>query len=306
MIKSVTVVNHLGDTLVMELKRPRISGFYIRSIEGLGPVQANINVVDNAILDGASYSSSRVSYRNIVMNLGFVFANGIEDVRHESYKYFPPKRSVKILIETDKRICETCGYVEYNSPDIFNKEVTTQISIICPNPFFYDSGANANSVVEISGMESSFEFPFSNESLEDDMIVLGEFKHGEEKTFYYLGDVEVGMSITIHAAGPASNITIHNVNTDERMVINTTRLKSMLNTEYEIIAGDDIVISTIRGEKSITLIRGGKTYNIINCLDRYPDWFQLSVGANTFVCKASEGEANLKFKMEYGTVYEGV
>jgi hypothetical protein len=90
------------------------------------------------------------------------------------------------------------------------------------------------------------------------------------------------------------------------MRINTDKLKAFLGTTDAIINGDDIFISTHRGEKSVTLLRGGDRYNIINCLDRYPDWFQLSRGDNLFTYRAEEGATNLQFRVEHRTAYEGV
>ena len=42
MIKSVTVVNHLGESLKLDLASPEKSGFIVKSIEGLGPVKATL------------------------------------------------------------------------------------------------------------------------------------------------------------------------------------------------------------------------------------------------------------------------
>lgn len=306
MIKSVTVINHLGNVLKMELKRPETSGFYVQRIEGLGPVNATINIVERAIMDGASYNSARVGSRNIVMYLGFLSSRNIEEIRHKSYKYFPLKKRITIQIETDTRICETYGYVESNEPDIFSDEASTQISVICPDSYFYDAGPNSTNIVTFTGLEPTFTFEFSNESLTEKLIVFGEIINTPKKTINYDGDVEVGVSIYIHAIGDASNITIYNETTGEEMTINTSLLKTILNTDYEIVAGDDIVITTSRGEKSVTLLRAGYSYNIINCLKRYPDWFQLAPGNNTFAFSAENGGENLTFSMRHKVAYEGV
>ena len=306
MIKSVTVINHLGESLRMELTRPETSGFYIQRIEGLGPVRATVNVVERSVLDGASYNSSRVGSRNIVMYLGFLSDGNIEDIRHRSYKYFPPKKKITIRIETDTRICETYGYVEANEPDIFSNGEMTQVSIICPDSYFYESGVNSKNVVKFESVVPSFEFPFYNDSFFDDTLVFGEIHSTIEQVVFYSGDVEVGMDIYIYATGDVSNITIENTITRESIVINTERLKTILNTDYEIVDGDVIVISTSMGEKSITLIREGVEHNIINCLERYPDWFQLSHGNNVFTYRAKTGNYNLRLQMEYRTAYEGV
>ena len=43
MIKSVTITNHLDESIKLDLFNPEESGFIIKNIEGLGPVKANIN-----------------------------------------------------------------------------------------------------------------------------------------------------------------------------------------------------------------------------------------------------------------------
>ena len=73
-----------------------------------------------------------------------------------------------------------------------------------------------------------------------------------------------------------------------------------------IIAGDDIIISTVRGNKYISLLREGIYTNILNALDKESDWFQLTKGDNIFAYTADEGAENLQFKIENRIIYEGV
>lgn len=305
MIKSVTVTNYLGESLKLELKRPETSGFYIEKIEGLGPSKTNINVIERATMDGAYYTSAHTTARNIVLTLGFMFSNGIEEVRHRSYKYFPLKKRLNLVIETDTRTCEIYGYVESNEPDIFSDKERTQISIICPDPYFYSVGPGSTTITMFSGTESLFEFPFSNESVTDKMIVFGDIQTNKIQTVFYSGDVEVGVNIYIHATGTVSGLSIHNTVTGESMKIDTDRLKAKTGRD-NIIAGDDIVICTIKGQKSIRLIRDGITYNILNCIGKNASWFQLTNGDNLFIYEAKEGANNLQFRIENKTAYEGV
>lgn len=60
MIKSVTVVNHLGESLKLDLASPEKSGFIVKSIEGLGPVKATVNTTKMPTTDGALYFDERV------------------------------------------------------------------------------------------------------------------------------------------------------------------------------------------------------------------------------------------------------
>lgn len=167
MIKSVTVINHLNEKLKLELMRPEKSGFAVTKIEGLGPVKADIHTVEVSSRDGSSYNSARANQRNIVVYLKFLFQNSIEDVRHKSYRYFPVKKPITLIFETDNRTLGIDGYVEANDPDIFSNSEGAQISIICPNPYFYSAGTNGSNTVTFYGIEPEFEFPFSNESLDD-------------------------------------------------------------------------------------------------------------------------------------------
>lgn len=302
MIKSITVTNYLGDSIKLELTNPELSGFVITSITGLGAGKADINTTDMSTNDGSVYNSARVQQRNIVLSLRYLFKKTIEDVRHLSYKYFPLKKKVKLLIETDNRNLEIEGYVESNEPDIFSQEESADISIICPYPFFY-SGDGIQTTI-FSGVEPMFEFPFSNESLNTNLLIMGEIQNKTENVVVYNGDIETGITITIHAIGEARNITIYNVTTRESMMIDTNKIARF--TGSGIVSGDDIIICTITGEKSVTLLRGGKTYNILNCINRNTDWFELVKGDNLFAYFADFGMSNLQFKIENRSVYEGV
>lgn len=301
MIKSISLTNYLGDTLSMVLSEPEKSGFVITEIDGLGPVKADIHTTDIATSDGSIFNSARLTDRNIVLKVRFLAKNSIEDTRQLSYKYFPIKTKVTFGIITDNREALIEGYVESNEPDIFSDEESAQISIVCPSPYFYSAEIN-NTL--FSGVEAAFEFPFENDSLTEKVIEFGTIENKTERSVWYDGDAEVGVTMTIHALGSASNVTIYNVMTRESMSIDTDKLEAL--TGYGIIASDDIIISTVKGYKSIKLLRGGIETNILNCLDKDADWFQLSKGDNIFTYIAESGGSNLQFKIANQILYEGI
>lgn len=307
MIYSIVVTNYLGDRIKLELGKPDISGFLIKSITGLGPAKANVNTTEVSTNDGSLFNSARLSQRNIVLDLVFintVYGESIEDLRQKSYKYFPLKKSVELTIETDNRYVKTTGYVESNEPNIFSSQEGTQISIICPDPYFYSAVEDGNNVTNFYSIDPMFEFPFSNESLDDPLLVFGKIQIKTEGVITYHGDSEIGVMIYIHAIGPATNINIYNTETREVTRINTEKISSL--TGKGIVASDDIVINTAKGEKSITLIREGVSYNILNCLDKNTDWFTLAKGDNIFAFTADSGVTNLQFRVENKVIYEGV
>lgn len=304
MIKSVTITNHLDESIKLDLFNPEESGFIIKNIEGLGPVKANINFKELATNDGSIDNSARLSSRNIVMSLQFMESPTIEETRLKSYKYFPIKRNIKFLIETDSRICETIGRVETNVPTIFSNAEGCQISILCSNPYFYSAGENGTNQTIFYGTEPLFEFPFSNESLTEDLIEFGSIENRTEGTIYYDGDAEIGITIQIHAVGEAEGLVIYNTKTREIMRINDDKLKSLMGSGIQ--AGDEITITTSRGEKGIYMLRNGVVTNILNSLEKPIKWFQLSKGDNTFAYTASAGLTNLQFRIENKVIYEGV
>lgn len=305
MIKSVTITNYLGESVKIELgEGDPEHGMIISNITGLGPPKANVSMTDLATMDGSLLNSARVEKRNIVIHMLFSFAPTIEDSRQRTYKYFPIKKPLTFLIETDNRIVETVGVVEVNEPDIFSKDESNQISLVCDDPYFYSAGENGNNITVFFGTEPLFEFEFENDSLDESMIEFGSIENETEKTVYYDGDSEIGITINIHAVGEAGNITIYNTGTREMMKIDAEKIAYL--TGSGVIAGDDIVITTMRGNKKIGLLRNGRYTNILNVLDKNSDWFQLTKGDNIFAYTAEYGSENLQFRIENQVIYEGV
>lgn len=300
MIKKITVTNPLNESVIFELRSPAASGFFVRGIDGLGPVKADINTTDALSLDGSVFNSARLTSRNIVFKLGFLEKPTIENTRRESYKYFPLKKLINIEIETDLRTYKTSGHVESNEPDIFSKDEGSVISVICPNPYFYDP---LSTLVFFSHVDAGFEFPFSNESLTEKLIVFANIISDLETNLFYAGDSEIGIVLRVHAFGPVINLEIFNLTTRQSMKINHDILVAL--TGFGIITGDDIIITTIRGQKSIVLIRDGEEINILNALDP-DDWFIIQKGDNAFFYTADSGANNIDITLEYTVVYEGI
>lgn len=302
MLKEFIVTNYRGESITLELDNPESSGFLIKEISGLGPCKASINRTEVSTNDGSIYNSARLDDRNIIIKLAF-WGSDVETIRQLSYKYFPIKKHITLEFVTDNRDCVATGYVESNEPDIFSSDEETSISIICPDSFFYSAQKNTNTTT-FYGEEPLFEFPFENNSLTERLIEFGTINAYTDANVYYDGDSEVGVTITIHAIGEVTNIGIYNTGTRESMLIDTDRITSI--TGQAIKAGDDIIIVTTKGQKSIRLLRDGVYINILNALDKNSDWFQLAKGDNVFTYTAETGINNLQFKVQNDVIYEGI
>lgn len=301
MIKSVTVTNYKHESLTLELSKPETSGLIVANIDGLGPNKADISSNELATMDGSIFTSARVPSREITLTLAMLEIPSVEANRLKTYRYFPLKKRVTLRVKTDARDAEITGYVESNEPEIFSKLEATKISILCPDPNFYEAGEDRSM---FSGVQPLFEFPFSNESLTEPLIEFGEIRLDTRAILDYLGDADTGVYITIHALGDAENITLFNADTYETMKIDTTKLATISGAPFT--QGDDILISTVKGNKYARLLRQGSIKNIIGALDKDSDWFQLTAGTNIFGFTAESGEADLMVTFTYKNAYGGI
>lgn len=341
MIRSVTVTNSLGESLEMELFYPERSGIAIIDITGIGAPDADIQTSDLVSSDGSIFASARAKERLITFTLRPLFDPDIETARQRTYKYFPIKSKVTLDFHTDNRDSTISGYVKSNTPTIFSQKEEIVVEVSCPDPWFYRYGEPVS--VVFSGIDPMFEFPFSNEKLEDDvhewdeniehyeydrfgrvinhwtevihhvdvdefsrnLVIMGEIKDDLYAIVTYEGEAEVGFSMFIHAAtGAARNISVYNMDTGEHMTILTDKIQSITGEPWK--KSDEIIINTRSGQRGVRLLRGGIYYNIINALDRDSDWLLLRPGDNQFAYMADEDELTLEFKMEYLPAYQGV
>lgn len=300
MIKSVTVTNYLGESIEIELAFPEKSGFAITKIEGIASPKSDVNVTEVVTADGGLFNSSRMISRDIKIKMLY-YGVDIESIRQKSYKYFPSKRPVRLLFKNENRTIYASGYVEENKTNIFDKKEGSEITIVCPDPYFY---ALKNTETIFSGVVPLFEFPFDNNSVSENLIEMGNIVTKQYETVYYKGEAEVGVTIVIHSLGTVGTLIIYNIDTRQSMQINKEKLEAL--TGKGIVKGDTITICTEKFNKSITLLRSGVKTNILNCLERGTDWFTLNKGDNIFAYVTDEGASNVQFKVTNKVVYEGV
>lgn len=308
MIKSVTVINPNEESIKMVLSNPWESGFAITDMSGIGPGKADVNVAQIATDDGGLFNFARIGSRNIVLTIKLLEDledKTIETTRHKSYRYFPLKKRVILIFETNNRTIYIVGYVESNEPDIFSESESIQVSIICPDPFFYSYGDSGKQVTVFNGVEKKFRFPFSNKNPNVPKLIMGTLKMMESQNIEYEGDADVGIIIIMEFIGTSKMITIYNTGTREQFKIDTELLKILIGRD--IHNGDTIVITTVKGNKSIIMYTAeGEVFNILNAVEKNPAWFTLSKGSNQFAYLAEEGSANIQFRIENRIVYEGV
>lgn len=111
---------------------------YVRKIneEGLGPVDAAVNTRGYDDVDGEYYIGSAIGKRNIVLTLGI---NDVDAALNILYAWLRPKSGVKLQFNIlGKDPVHIDGIVESAPFDRFSQDLEGTISIICPNPNFYN------------------------------------------------------------------------------------------------------------------------------------------------------------------------
>ena len=258
------------------------SGFVVDSIEGLGPVDAEINTSET-VIDGDHFNSARVGKRNIVLNLDFYdeSGDGIEDVRQFSYRLFPIKKDIYIEIETSNRKVITKGYVEKNEPAIFNKNPGNQVSLICPDPKLYDSENSIDMTLDLND-ETAIEYD------------------GEVSVGGYL-ELTVGSPITkpVFDGVPAFTISCANPNGEAQLI-------NVYTPNSGFSAGDVIKIISIPGDKDcIYTDIADADHKALNLLNQNPDWIKLELGINNIrVTDSFSALSSARFSSNI--CYEGV
>ncbi len=300
MITAIKTTNHLNESLTLELMRPEESGFIVLSIDGLGPPKAEISLTERAGVDGSLYNSGRATPRNVVLTLRFL-GQDIEALRLQSYKYFPLNRPIIFEIQATHRTVQATAYVEANEPDVFSQEAGCVITLMFPDAYLFDT---VGAFSTFSAVTPNFEFPWSNESTVSPLLEMSILTAQTTKIIVYEGDVSVGMVIHIHATGPANDVSLTDAITLEELAIDSAKLISITGTD--IVNGDDIWISTVKGNKYAVLIRGITTYNILSALGTSPPWFQLEKGDNVYAYDADSGLGDLQFAIYNDIAYEGV
>lgn len=277
MLARVELYNSVNEWfLTLYMGDSTASPYIVKSIDGLGPVSASIFTSGYAGQDGEVYQSSKTGMRNVIFKLGYRTDStlSISDRRKALYKYMSPKSRITMVFRDEFGVAvETTGFVETHEPVMFSQEPEVKISVLCPSGYF-TSGVT---VLDIP----------SNESVPID----------------YPGSANTGflMSFTATQAMPYFQVL------PLSQYANSNGIESQETMGYsgEILAGDKILISTVRGDKYLRRERGGVTTSILNGLI----WsLTLSLGPNgqNAGLRTMHQGPSFPIRLEYTPKYSGI
>ncbi|WP_295218400.1 phage tail domain-containing protein [Ruminococcus sp.] len=263
-------------------------------IDGLNPPAGTISTSTYAGMDGSYLNNAFIEKRNVVISFQMRGID-IEKRRHLLYRVVKPSRYIKVFYKTAGIDVYTEGYVETCEISNFDTFTSGQISIICPDPYWYSTSAVYAYYSQVTG---AFHFPFPES---DTPFPLGIYSITDNIIIQNDGD-ETGFTIRIEASADetvpeiaAVTPTIYNADTGEYLQI-----------KGEILKGDVITITTKTGNKTVILTRNGVDSNIINRLVSGSTWLSLREGKNTFHVQAVRGVKNLKVTLMHRNAFLGV
>lgn len=283
MLRLVKLENEFGQAIELT-NNPN---YTLTNIEGLNPTQAIINTSSSGAFDGARFNSSKVETRNIVISLAIEYP--VEKNRIALYQYVRPKRAIRFYCKNDTRDVYIDGYVETCEINPFSQKTTVQISIICPQPYFYDKNQN---IISFYGAIDLFEFPFTNP---EEGMPFSEIMVNQIRQIANIGDIECGMVFEINATGNVVEPKIYNIDTMEHFTLN-----------IELVAGDKLTINTRDRTKSVTLERDGVITNVINKISQDSTWLKAAIGVDSFTYATVYGDENLNLTIYYNNLFQGV
>lgn len=263
------------------------AAYNITNAQGLSSPKNTINTNVSALIDGGTFNSAKVNMRTI--NLAFTIEYPVEANRLKVYKVLRAKEPITLYYKSNILDLFIEGYVETLDIGHFDKKQKATVAILCPFPYW----KNAQQIInQLSVVTNMFHFPFPY----SDSIVFGAIDTEAKAVVVNNGGITTGLTFEIYAKQPVTNPKIFDYVTQEYIGLN-----------FSMQAGDLIIINTMTGEKSVTLIRNAIETNIFNNLQRGSTWLQLAAGGSVYVYQVDSGSLqSLEVDIKHYDLYEGV
>lgn len=278
--RSITCINenNISATFGERSDSPLI----LEEAEGLYQMDASLSVSDNAMMDGGTYQSGWMKTRNIVLTIRDRGTADHVSVRSLLFTLFGIREKGTLTVtDTDGESTASRKidyYTESIESDGVNSSRTYSVSLMCPDPYFYDL---TESKVQMSTWLSAFEF-------EHEFSADGEefgYKSAEKlKTIQNdQGSDSTGVTITITASGTVKNPQVSWVESNEWIKLGSTSKPLTLS------AGDVVTITTHSNNKHIYLTSEGVQTEINQYLTMDSTFVTLHRGRNTIGYSADSG-----------------
>lgn len=273
MLNRMDVTNTRGNVLSLTMIEDD-SGYQIADVDGLDPVKATLVSTSYAGTDGEQFQSAKLPARNIKITLDLdpdFDPKTYTDLRRDLYPFFMPKSQVSMRFYMDTGLTvDIVGIVEEMASPLFVDDPTVVISLMCYQPDFVDPN-----MVTIAGHTVA---------------------DGTNTPIDYLGSVESGTVLTLNVNRSLTDFTIYNMDEGGNLY--------QLDFSGTLLAGDVLVVSSIRGNKGITLTRASVSSSYLFGRSAQSSWINFEEGLNQFRVYAV-GDP-IPYVLEYVARYGGL
>lgn len=269
--------------------------FKLIAAEGLHGVDVGFSETESPYVDGANVDNARALPRGI--SLKFAMQGNVETGLNMFHAVVKSKQIGKLIKTEGERETKIQGKVTVPPYSRMENPVTIELQLYCGQPYWEDVEELVGTISENIDL---MYFPEAGRGFPEAGVPFGVIKSDLSQTITNDGDTSVGLTIVISTFGTVKNPRIVCSSGSQNgfyMELNTT-----LND------GDEVIISTHRGAKSIT-INGGDYLNdgtpILSALKYVGDeWLQLETGANVFEITSDTEYASVRFYIYYTRRWE--
>lgn len=289
-MEKVTFINKLGKKVILGDEAPYI----LTKIDGVGAVEADIQMQKAPFQDGVTYLGNSLNVRNISLQIE-ILSDNLNDMvrkRQELMRVFNTKSDEGILVyELGNLKRKVRAKVEKGPEFIYNKNFmdnmqSTVIELYCSDPFWYELELKEEEMADwIGGLRFPLQLP---------MVFAGRSTR-QYKVINNAGDAET--PVTFIFTGPCVNPKVVNVDTGEFIKVNTS-----------LGVDERLIITTAFGDKKVELenVNMKEKVNAFHLIDIESTFFQLKLGDNLISYSADEGQETAKVWINWSNRYVGV
>lgn len=268
--------------------------FKLIAAEGLHGIETDIAETESSYTDGSTVDNVRALPRGIALK--FALCGDVAaslDIFHAVVK---SKQAGKIYKREGDRETKIQGRVTIPPYSRMSNRVTVELQLYCGQPYWEDTEELVGTISELIDL---LYFPEAGRGFPEEGVPFGVIGIEQKQTIANDGDTSVGLTIVINALATVVYPRISCSTGTQNgwyMQLNTTL--------YE---GDEVVISTHKGNKSIT-INGSAWIDgepILSLLEYSgDDWLQLETGENTFNITSGTESAQIYFYIFFSRRWE--
>lgn len=279
------------DGFFLDFNEVEFQPFFLAGIDGIYDAVNTVYVSENSMIDGAVYQGSVAKFRNIVLRLKDK-ENYPENRDMLNHLFKEKSKGTLIFWEADASPRTIEYYVEsLNSTEDYFPRIH-EVSLICPDPFFYDVEGSSE---DMASWVAAFEFPFEPTA---ERFEFGYQSNEKIKTIQNdIAEDNIGITLTITCMGAVTNPSITHIETGDKITIGHS------GKPFEIGTGDIVTITTATGNKHVTLTHNGVTSEVNHYLTEDSVFVQLMRGSNSFGFGADSGLNNMSISIAYTFKY---